>query len=115
MFDDNRSGRRYACRARAMGASTTAFEATVRDLSHLGLCLVTDATMERGRQLHLSIELPQGRIEAVGEVRRSRTGEDGAREFGLRFVRISADALEVIRRTIEPGSYSILRLTPPTR
>jgi hypothetical protein len=111
--DDSRSERRYACQAQVMGASTIAFAGTVTDLSSAGLCLVTSTPMEPGRQLHLDFVLPQGRVEAVGEVRRVDSGEGGL-QLGIRFVRISADSLEVIRQaTTQPPGPSIVRTTSP--
>lgn len=108
--DDNRSERRYACEARLLGAATTAFSGTVLDLSSVGLCLVTSTPLEPGRQLHLEFELPGGHVEVVGEVRRVAT-RDGAQELGLRFVRISADALEIIKLAL--GAATIVRGNSP--
>jgi hypothetical protein len=107
--DDNRAERRYTCQARALGASTTAFEGNVTDLSSSGLCLVTSEPLESGRLLHVEFELPEGRVEAVGEVRRVNAKHD-VYELGIRFVRIPADALDVIRRaTTGPSTSSIIR------
>jgi hypothetical protein len=99
--EEHRSERRYACQARVLGASTRAFTGTVRDLSTLGLCLVTSTPIEPGRLLHLDFALAAGRVEAVGEVRRVDSGTGGI-ELGVRFVRISTDAQAIIRLAINP-------------
>jgi len=94
---DHRSEPRFDCRVRVIGASSVAFAGTVRDVSRSGLCLHTSAPIEPGRQLHLDFELPSGRVEAVGEVRRVTSADDGALVLGVRFVRISEESMRHLR------------------
>jgi hypothetical protein len=101
MYLDNRAEPRFACQVRVVGASTTAFQGIVRDVSLSGLCLHTQTPIEPGRQLYLDFELPTGRVEAVGEVRRVTSGDDGSLELGIRFVRISAESTGFIRGATE--------------
>lgn len=100
MFPENRAERRYTCQVRVVGAATTAFEGLAVDLSSSGVCLSTNMPLEPGRQLHLEFDLPAGRFEAVGEVRRVTSRDDGTLECGVRFVRISAEAQKLILETI---------------
>ena len=97
MYVENRSEPRFACEVRVLGASTTAFAGTVRDVSVSGLCLHTQSPIEPGRLLHLDFELVTGRVEAVGEVRRVTSADDGGLELGVRFIRISAESVDAIR------------------
>lgn len=109
MFPDElRTTRRIACRARFTAATSTVLRGEVMDVSSTGLCLVLDAELERGRQLHLDFELPGGRVEAVGEVRWV-LARHGQFELGIRFVRIPTDALAVIAAMSQPrypGSWA---------
>jgi c-di-GMP-binding flagellar brake protein YcgR len=100
MFPENRAERRYSCQVRVIGASTTSFEGVALDLSSSGVCLATNVPLEPGRQLHLEFDLPEGRCEALGEVRRATSGENGTLECGVRFVRISAEAQQLILQTL---------------
>ncbi len=106
MYTENRSEPRFVCEVRVVGASTTAFAGIVRDVSPSGLCLHTQSPIEVGRQLHLDFELPSGRVEAVGEVRRVTAAEDGWLKLGVRFVRISAQSMDAIREaTADMGKH----------
>lgn len=104
MFDENRSHRRVACHARFLGASTTTLRGDIVDISNAGLCLSVDAALERGRELHLEFDLPEGRVEAVGEVRWV-VEKDGRAELGVKFVRISSESLAVIAQATAPRSF----------
>ncbi|MGV3622119.1 MAG: PilZ domain-containing protein [Archangium sp.] len=117
MFDDNRSHRRVACNARFLGASTTTLRGDIVDISSSGLCLAVDAALERGRELHLEFDLPEGKVEAVGEVRWV-VEKEGCAELGVKFVRISSESLAVIAQAVAPktviggawsGSFAIRR------
>ncbi len=109
MFPDElRTNRRVACRARFLGATSAVLRGEVMDVSATGLCLVVDEALERGRQLHLELELPSGHLEAVGEVRWV-ISRHGQHELGIRFVRISTDSLAVIAamsRPTRPGAVA---------
>jgi hypothetical protein len=96
MYPENRSERRFACQVRVVGAATTAFEGLAVDLSSTGVCLSTSTPLEPGRQLHLEFELPLGRVEVVGEVRRVTSREDGTLECGVRFIRLSTETQAAI-------------------
>ena len=86
-----------------LGAASTAFEGTALDLSGSGVCLSTSTPLEPGRQLHLEFDLPSGRVEAVGEVRRVTSRDDGTLECGVRFVRISSEAQQAILEATQKG------------
>jgi hypothetical protein len=95
MYPDNRNNRRVQCQARFLGASSGVVRGDIIDVSGTGLCLALDSALERGRELRLDFDLPTGRVEAVAEVRWS-VEKNGRVEVGLRFVRISSEALSVI-------------------
>lgn len=101
MYAENRSSRRVTCQARFMGVTSTVLRGDILDVSNTGLCLSLDAALERGRELFLEFELPTGRVEAVGEVRWT-VEKSGRVELGIRFVRISAESLNVITEATAP-------------
>jgi|GEM_PF-1854302 hypothetical protein len=101
MYPENRNHRRVGCQARFLGAASTVLRGDILDVSNTGLCLSLDAALERGRELHLEFELPNGRVEAVGEVRWV-VEKNGRAELGIRFVRISAESLAVIAVATSP-------------
>ena len=100
-YMENRADPRFDCHVRVIGASTFAFDGTVRDVSVSGLCLTTLASIESGSQLYLDFELPTGRVEAVGEVRRATSDGDGSLTLGIRFVRISTECVNAIREAAD--------------
>jgi hypothetical protein len=106
-YMENRAEPRFDCHIHVLGASTIAFDGTVRDVSVSGLCLTTQAPIEfeSGSQLHLDFELPTGRVEAVGEVRRATPGGDGELVLGVRFVRISTECVDAIREAADLERY----------
>ncbi|MFO0595752.1 MAG: PilZ domain-containing protein [Myxococcaceae bacterium] len=101
MYGDNRNAKRVSCQARFMGVTTTVIRGDIIDVSATGLCLSLDSSLERGRELHLEFELPTGRVEAVGEVRWV-VEKEGRVELGIRFVRITAESLQVIEAATKP-------------
>jgi hypothetical protein len=101
MYADNRNTRRTQCQARFLGATSSVLRGDIIDVSQTGLCLALDAALERGRELHLDFDLPTGRVEAVGEVRWV-VEKNGRVELGIRFVRISSEALSVIASATAP-------------
>jgi hypothetical protein len=108
MYGENRSARRVTCQARFMGATTSVVRGDIVDVSTTGLCLTVDTPLERGRELHLEFDLPNGLVEAVGEVRWA-VQKAGKHELGIRFVRISTESMAVITQATAPrnaGSWS---------
>lgn len=105
MYPENRTNRRVTCSARFMGATTTVIRGDIVDVSNTGMCLALDAPLEKGRELHLEFELPTGKVEAVGEVRWV-VPKEGCIEVGIRFVRISAESLNVIAQATAPKPYA---------
>ena len=105
MYADNRNNQRVVCQARFLGATSSVLRGDIIDVSPTGLCLVLDAALERGRELHLEFELPTGKVEAVGEVRWAVV-KNGRVELGIRFVRISSESLGVIASAIAPKPSS---------
>ena len=103
MYPDNRNNRRVACNARFLGATSTVIRGDLVDISSTGLCLSLDASLERGRELHLEFDLPAGRVAAVGEVRWA-VEKEGRVELGVRFVRISTEALAIIAQATMPAA-----------
>ncbi|MFZ5442434.1 MAG: PilZ domain-containing protein [Myxococcota bacterium] len=101
MLLENRSERRVTCNARFLGATSTVLRGDILDISSSGLCLGLDASLDRGRELHLEFDLPAGRVDAVGEVRWT-VEKEGRVELGVRFVRISSESLAVIAQATAP-------------
>ncbi|MCC6336150.1 MAG: PilZ domain-containing protein [Myxococcales bacterium] len=97
MYPEARNNRRYPVHGRFSGASKTAIQGDLLDLSPTGLCLSTTTEVERGQVLHLEFELPTGPVELVAEVRWSTPGKGGKVELGLRIVRIPEASLQAIR------------------
>lgn len=105
MFPENRDHRRHPCRVRFLAASRSAVTGEVRDLSPTGMCLVTDTTFARGMALHLEFELGGATVDVVGEVRRVVDLPDGQVEVGIKFVRIPAQSLAVIKAAVEEKPF----------
>jgi hypothetical protein len=101
MYPENRTTRRVTCSARFMGATTTVIRGDIVDVSNAGMCLALEAPLEKGRELHLEFELPEGKVEAVGEVRWV-VQKEACIEVGIRFARISAESLNVITQATAP-------------
>lgn len=99
MDADQRLGRRVTCKARFMGATAGTLRGEITDVSETGLRLIAQGgTLKRGASLHLEFSLPTGRVEAVGEVRWVKKGEQGSASAGIRFVRISAESQKIIAK-----------------
>lgn len=109
-YVEHRAEPRFDCVVSVLGASATSFTGTARDVSRSGLRLRTTVPIEVGRQLHLDFELSAGRVEAVGEVRRVTSVEDGSFELGIRFVRIAEDCVAAIREAT--GEHARHRRAP---
>lgn len=101
MYGENRNARRVTCQARFMGVASTVLRGDIIDVSSTGLCLSLDAALERGRELFLEFDLPNGHVEAVGEVRWV-VEKNGRVELGIRFVRISSESLAVVTDATAP-------------
>ena len=101
MYPENRNTRRVQCQARFLGATSSVLRGDIVDVSATGMCLALEVALERGRELHLDFDLPTGRVEAVGEVRWV-VEKHGKVELGIRFVRISSEALQVIAAHTAP-------------
>jgi hypothetical protein len=97
MYPESRNVRRYPVCGRFLGASKSAIEGDLRDLSPTGLCLSTTREVERGEVMHLEFELPTGPVELVAEVRWGTPRAGGRYELGLRIIRISEVSLRAIR------------------
>jgi hypothetical protein len=96
--DEQRGGGRVSCSARFLGASDKMLKGEVLDISGTGLRLLANGLVKKGLSLHLDFMLPGGRVEAVGEVRWVKKTPEGS-DCGIRFVRISSEALKVIEAT----------------
>lgn len=105
--EPRRSNRRFPCQARFFGAAATTIRGEVTDVSPTGMCLATSTELPRGRELHLEFELPTGAVEAVGEVRWvKKPNEEGVRDIGIRFVRISAPSAKVIEDATRDRTFT---------
>lgn len=98
---ENRNARRVGCQVRFLGASTTTVRGDIVDMSTTGLCLSVETALEKGKELHLDFDLPNGRVEAVGEVRWV-VSKEGRFELGIKFVRITAESMAVITHATTP-------------
>jgi hypothetical protein len=102
MTQEHRTQARLKCHARVMVTGSARWAVgEVHDVSDAGVCLVTADAYEKGTTLHLQFELPEGSVEAQGEVRWVGPLVDGQRELGVRFVRINAPSSKVIARAME--------------
>ena len=107
--EPRRSNRRFPCKARFFAAgAATVIRGDVVDVSPTGMCLATETELPRGRELHLEFDLPNGVVEAVGEVRwvTDPRAADGLREVGIRFVRISAPSTKVIEDATRDRTFT---------
>jgi len=76
------------------GGSSRSMTGRVIDLSTHGLFLATKQPVPLGHQLHLEFDLPTGRVEAEGEVKRVQRSEPQG--LGIRFLRLPATATKAI-------------------
>jgi c-di-GMP-binding flagellar brake protein YcgR len=83
------------------GGAATNLAGRITDLSGTGVFIVTRRFVPVGKQVHLEFDLPSGKVEAVGEVRRVARGEAvGEAGLGVRFLRLSASSARAIDEAI---------------
>lgn len=76
---------------------------TVRSISKGGL-FFAGAALPIGKSVELSLELPAGKIQAIGEVRYHASSEQGA-GMGIRFTRIQQDHLQQIDQFVAANAH----------
>ena len=83
------------------GGASTNLSGKITDLSGTGVFIATRRFVPLGKQVHLEFDLPSGKVEAVGEVRRVARGESVEEAgLGIRFLRLSASSARAIDEAI---------------